>query len=62
MENKMPEILNWQQACKLLSCSKSHFYNLINSGELPAIRLGRVRCIRVKQIDCKNYLEGRTEE
>ncbi len=62
MEDKMPEVLNWQQACKLLSCSRSHFYNLVNSGELPALRLGRVKGIRVKLSDCKNYLASRAEQ
>lgn len=62
MEERMPEVLNWQQACKLLSCSRSHFYNLINSGALPALRLGRVKGIRVKLADCKNYLARRVEQ
>ena len=48
---------NWQQACKLLGCSRSHFYNLVNSGELPADRFGRVRGVRVKEEDCKRYLQ-----
>jgi len=49
--------LNWQQACKLLDCSQSHFYNLVNSGELPAQRFGRVRGVRVKKKDCERYLQ-----
>ena len=53
MEDKR---LNWQQACRLLGCSKSHFYNLVNSGELPAERSGRVRGTRVKKEDCERYL------
>lgn len=47
--------LNWQQACKILNCSKSHFYNLVNSGELPAERSGKIRGVRVKLTDCEKY-------
>ena len=49
--------VNWQQACKILECSKSHFYNLINSGELPAVRSGKVRGVRVLRIDCEEYMK-----
>lgn len=49
------ETLNWQQACKILGCSQSHFYNLVNSGDLPAIRSGKVRGVRVTRKDCEEY-------
>lgn len=49
--------LNWEQACKLLDCSRSHFYNLINSGVLPSVRLGRVKGVRVYEKDCWEYLQ-----
>lgn len=49
--------LNWQQACKILGCSQSHFYNLVNSGDLPSIRSGKVRGVRVRRADCMAYLE-----
>lgn len=48
--------LNWQQACKILNCSKSHFYNLVNSGDLPAIRSGKIRGVRVRREDCEKYI------
>jgi excisionase family DNA binding protein len=52
-ENKR---LNWQQACQLLGCGKSHFYRLVNSGELPSERFGGVKGVTVKESDCKAYL------
>ena len=61
MEKNLPDVLNWQQACKVLGCSRSHFYNLVNSGELPGLRLGRVKGLRVKKIDCINYLDKKRE-
>ena len=51
----MPEYLNWQQACKFLGCSKSHFYDLVNNGILPSIRYGKVKGTRVKKEDCERY-------
>lgn len=49
-------LLNWHQACTLLGCSRSHFYNLVNSGRLPAIRTGEVKGVRVYEADCQEYL------
>lgn len=51
------EWVNWQQACKLLECSQSHFYNLVNSGELPSLRSGKVRGVRVKRAACEEYAQ-----
>lgn len=48
--------LNWAQAITVLGCSRSHFYNLINSGRLPAIRTGEVKGVRVYEADCQEYL------
>ncbi len=47
--------LNWRQACAILGCSRSHFYNLVNSGELPAERYGRVKGVRVLEADCLRF-------
>lgn len=55
MYGSFPEILNWQQACIILNCSRSHFYNLVNSGQLPAERSGKVRGVRVRKEDCLRY-------
>ena len=48
--------LNWEQAIALLDCSRSHFYNLVNSGRLPATRNGEVKGVRVYEADCQEYL------
>ena len=50
--------LNWRQACARLGCKKSHFYNLVNSGRLPAQRHGELRGIWVYEEDCDVYLES----
>lgn len=48
--------LNWQQACKVLGCSKTQFYRLVNSGQLTAFRMGR-RGLWVRETDCRNLLQ-----
>jgi len=54
--------LNWRQTCALLGCSRSQFYNLINSGELPSHRNGRVKGIRVREVDALAFMaRGGTE-
>jgi len=53
--------LNWQQACRLLGCSRSHFYNLINNGDLPAERNGRIKGVTVRREDCERYLRQWTD-
>jgi len=50
--------LNWRQACEILNCSKSHFYNLINEGKLPAFRAGKVRGVWVWEGDVRDCLEA----
>lgn len=56
------KMLNWRQACNVLSCSRSHFYNLINSGKLPVIRMGAVKGVRVFEDDCFAYLKSCLKE
>lgn len=48
--------LNWEQACKILGCKKSHFYNLVASGQIPGYRYGAVKGIWVFERDCQIYL------
>lgn len=58
MEKDKGKKLNWREACALLSCSRSHFYNLINSGKIPVIRVGTVKGVRVFEEDCLEYLNS----
>ncbi|MDR2891611.1 MAG: excisionase family DNA-binding protein [Deltaproteobacteria bacterium] len=58
MASEKDRRLNWQQACQLLGCSKTHFYRLVNSGELQSERFGVIKGVTVKESDCKAYLNG----
>lgn len=51
MKKNEDELLNWQQACKILGCSKSYFYNLVNAGLLKAIRLGERKGVTVRKFE-----------
>lgn len=53
--------LNWREACAVLGCKKSHFYNLINSGRIPCQRYGDLRGVWVYKKDCLNFLRLRME-
>jgi excisionase family DNA binding protein len=56
MATEKEKRLNWREACKLLGCSKSHFYRMVNSGELPAVRFGTSKGTMVRKSDCERYL------
>lgn len=49
--------LTCPEACALLGCRKSHFYNLVKAGVLPAHRHGKLRGIWVYERDCEEYLK-----
>jgi excisionase family DNA binding protein len=49
-------LLNWQQVCKLLGCKRTHFYQLVNSGKLPAVRVGKLRGVRVEEDAVRQFL------
>ena len=48
--------LNWKQACVMLGCGKTKFYELVSIGKLPATRVGK-RGLRVKESDVKDIIE-----
>jgi excisionase family DNA binding protein len=57
MEEKkdMGPALNWQQAIRLLGCSKSMFYRLVDEGAFPNAFMLGTRGIRVPQADVDDY-------
>ncbi len=55
-------LLNVQQVRSRLECSRSHVYNLINQGEIPAIRIGVRQGIRVRESEVDRFLEAHEVE
>ena len=51
--------LNWKEACELLGCKKSHFYNLVHTGKIPGYKFGMTRGVWVYEKDCLAYLNSR---
>ena len=35
-------VLDWREACALLGCSQSHFYNLVNAGLQVYLKTGNM--------------------
>lgn len=56
---KNDELLNWQQACKIIGCSRSYFYNLVNAGILKAVKFGERKGIRVSKKDCLKFINSK---
>ena len=60
-QGRTNRLLNIDQVRRRLNCSKSHVYNLIQSGELPAVTLGASKGKRVYESEVERYLERRQE-
>lgn len=54
--DKLPERLNWKQACELLGCGRSYFYVLLHRGCISYIRIGKRKGIRILKRDIMAYL------
>lgn len=49
--------MNWEQAIAILGCSRSHFYRLVQAGEIPCnVKIGKRRGIKVLRSDVEAYL------
>lgn len=49
--------LNWQQACEILGCSKTHLYRLVRAGKVPIYGIGK-RYRWFSRADCEKLLHG----
>lgn len=50
------ERLNWKQACTVLGCGKTKFYELIQSGALMAHRVGK-KGLWVNRAECEKLMK-----
>ena len=44
-------LLTITEACQVLAISRSKFYDLLNSGHLPSVHIGRSRRIRMTDLE-----------
>ena len=57
MEKVRDRLLTVEQVRKMLGCSRRHVYNLIEKGDLPAMKIGSRQGIRVKESKLDKFLE-----
>jgi excisionase family DNA binding protein len=50
-----PKLLTAQDVAKILQCSERFAYNLISTGALKSLKMGRL--VRVRQTDLKTFIE-----
>lgn len=50
-----PKLLTAQDVAKILQCSERFAYNLISTGDLKSVRMGRL--VRVRQVDLETFIE-----
>ncbi len=55
-EGKVTHLLKVTEVCERLALSRSEVYELLASGELPSVKLGRAR--RVVDADLEDYING----
>ena len=49
-------LLTITEACQVLAISRSKFYDLLNSGHLPSVHIGRSR--RIRMTDLEEFVKG----
>ena len=54
---KKDRILNVEQVRQQLKCSRTHVYNLINTGVIDAFRIGSRNGLRVKESAVRRFIE-----
>ena len=55
-ELKKIKLLTVDQVHRILGCSKSHVYNLIDQQILPAVKIGVRMGIRIRKSDVINFI------
>lgn len=55
----VPWLLRVESAAELLSVSRSFIYQLINSGELPSVRIGG--CRRIDAAELRRWLDDQRQ-
>lgn len=53
------QLLNVEQACKRLACSKRHVYDLIEEGALQHIRIGKKRGLRILESSLVEFIRSK---
>ncbi len=55
----MNELLTAPGVARLLNCSRTQAYLMLERGEIPSLKIGRLR--RVRPADLQHYIDDRVE-
>ena len=62
MEKTKDRLLNVEQVRQRLNCSRSQVYNLINLGDLPSLKIGGRKGVRIKESSLEAFLKKKEWE
>ena len=54
------ELFPVQRGAALISVSTSELYRMLRRGDLPAVRFGKGRGLRVRRVDLQRFIDERT--
>lgn len=57
-----PRLLTVAEAARFLGCSEANVYGLIAAGDLPSVRVGRRKGIRLDRQDLEAFIESRKQQ
>lgn len=57
--NHRDRLLKATQVAQILQCSRRHVYNLMECGELPAMRLGKKCGLRIRESKVMEFIKER---
>lgn len=55
----MTKLLTITDAAQCLGCSEANVYALLNSGELPFVRVGKSKGYRIDVVDLERFIQSR---
>lgn len=56
------KLLTVDQVSRRLNCSKSHVYNLVNCGALPALKTGERKGLRIRESEFNIFVEKKESD
>ena len=60
-DNRLPRLLSVRAVAEATTLPRSTIYDLVARGELPALRIGASRGIRIAEADFERFIKSRRE-
>jgi excisionase family DNA binding protein len=58
--NEARKLMSPEEVAEYLGCGRTFAFELLKTGEIPSLKLGRLR--RVRRVDVDDYIERRLRE